>query len=177
MLSRGEDVPDVTWDYGGKCDGIPAPQTLCNFGQQMHCCPQGYAMAGAYFASDSLYCAKLMDPSLENGCYVEKTNLRQGMRACLPGYYMRGYHQNLAWATCCAFQPDNSPSMERLDGNPPNNIWTGPPANGGTTPWMGTPGLDPDFSLCDFYEWTHQCYTNEVMTGVHVNYNLFLCSS
>jgi len=148
-----------SWD-DPPCSGIA---TCTMSGVTMHCCQPGWAMRGAYFSANSFMCGQLMSDFQEHGCYLDSTTVRNNMKACPVGYYMKGHHAAQNKSICCQYMTGNQGTISRVDGdNETANAVFGAKCNG------ACPG---------FYCSGHACFSNEVMVGVHIGNNDFLCES
>jgi hypothetical protein len=127
----------------------------------MHCCPDGYAMQGAYLASNMFRCARLMSivtPGSENSqCKVDYGTQRNNMHACQSGYYMKGLNVGANQLTCC-------PWPEPFTGEYVD-------ANGSTQ--YHSPGWNVSAHTCTDYGGGGG--EENVMTGIRVDQNTFLC--
>jgi len=152
----GEALGAGYWDNAyvlGSCSNVQ----LCN---DMHCCPTGHAMVGAHFGGKSFYCRPYLG-NAEQGCYVDSTTVRNGMRACPWGYYMKGYSQGQNISTCCLM---THPPVEYLDGpglQQFNQL-------GGAVVSSQCPPATAN---------GHVCADGYAMSGVNKGSNVFTCTS
>ena len=134
----------------------------------IHCCGPGEAMVGAYLATNSFRCVKLIQPGqIESGCSENGTAAWNGGRKCPTGKYLKGFHQAQNRLLCCSYPMGNTPSNFRIDGDaaPEPTPMSGAIVNGACP--AGTANS------------AHVCSTNdsEVMSGLNTVTNQFLCDS
>lgn len=140
----------------------------------MHCCPYRYAMSGLYNQSNDFKCSQIIpDNVAEVDCYEEDTNTRSlsgspAMRACPVNYYMKGFYAGSGSKLICCLEP-NLRQGSRLDGKPLS-----------TTLEVHHFGNSPTAGNCSFDHTVHVCQLgggpqSEVMVGVHINNEDFIC--
>lgn len=154
------------WDNGhpgsGYCNNAP----VCTYGDgvgnvTMHCCPAGYAMQGAHFSTNSFRCVKLMESQYEQNCRLDRYTGRNGMKACPEGSYLKGHSVATNTSVCCNYLVDNVPWMTEVNGdNEPATQAYGATINGACPGGVG---------------YGHACKPNQVMVGIHIGNNDFLC--
>jgi hypothetical protein len=161
--------PPVPW-------GSPTP---CN---GMHCCPDGYAMQGAYLSQNMFRCVRVatINPAgAEDAyCYVDGLGytaytIRNGMHTCALGAYMKGLHVDSNLLTCCG-PPAPLISAEYVDGDdePPTQYTSAAYGNASVhtcAPFVqgSGPGGASGAGGATADEW--------VMTGIRVDANYFNC--
>jgi len=137
--------------------------TACN---GMHCCPDGYAMQGAYLGLNMFKCKRVPNSAPAGTCYVDGPGrstytVRNNMHVCKTGFYMRGLHVDQNLLTCCA-PPSFAPiTSEFVDGNPPTAYFS--------SAWGVSAHTCPDHG-------TGTPPTSWVMAGIHADSNLFTCA-
>lgn len=171
---------DSSLNWGGICNGFPGSPTTCevrdvngNNPTTMHCCPPEMGMEGFYQATDTFFCRGF--PSGQGAVGNKRTNCKwrnsaqtvdgRTMLSCNYGEYMIGYHHSLNRVACC---PTNTQVFRYVDGdNEPKRqtAWL-PIARG----FLG--------GYCDVDSASHTCNPamGELMSGIHVNNNWFICS-
>jgi len=136
----------------------------------MHCCPDGEAMSGAHFGTNTFECRPIRGAN-DTTCHVDKTTTRvvEGitLKACPPGEYMKGHNVSANWSTCCKYAGANASTNVVLDGH--NQAATQASDEFLNSPW-------PFAGVCQPGN-MHVCPESSVMEGVHVNANYFVCGS
>jgi hypothetical protein len=141
--------------------------TQCN---GMHCCAFGEAMSGAHFGTNTFQCRAITGAD-ESTCFVDKTTTRRvegiALKACPPGFYMKGHHAGLNQSTCCAYASTNQSTNVFLDGH-------GEAPAQATDQWLNSPS--PFAGVCQPGS-MHVCPGSSVMEGVQISANFFACGS
>jgi hypothetical protein len=139
--------------------------TACN---GMHCCPDGYAMQGAFLTDNMFRCVRvsaITNPGSENSsCYVDGPGqslftVRNNMHACEYGYYMKGLRLDSNLLTCCPAPVPTGITGEYVDGSPPTYYFS--------SAWGVNAHICDDFGASGGSEF--------VMTGIRADQNLFNC--
>jgi hypothetical protein len=141
------------------------PVTTCNFGTNMHCCPNGQAMQGISVAHNLFRCVTL-SPAVNDDasrCFVDSGTVRDGMHACPVGSYMKGFDQSGNKLTCCTAPTNNPLTSEELNG--PNQKQDN--SAGAVCPMQVFSYHTCDVSGGPGSEW--------VMGGINVGSNTFIC--
>lgn len=99
----------------------PAPGYGANQCHGMHCCPDGYAMQGAYLDYNMFKCRRVQQAFPASTCYVDGPGqatytTRANMHACKFGYYMQGLRVDQNLLTCC-LAPNGGIGSEFVDGD------------------------------------------------------------
>lgn len=154
-------------------------QTCTMDGVTMHCCPTEWAMVGAHFAWNEFRCGYIGGPE---SCFLDTSTVRNGMKACPVGSYMKGHHKGQNKSICCNYPSGKVATSSRIDGdNEPANqaagtvvlmTQTNPCCYIGIKGCMSCPVL-----TCEDWSSGHSCFDNEVMVGVHIANNYFICES
>jgi hypothetical protein len=112
-------------------------------------------MQGAYMVTNEFLCRKILPDTQNDVCFLDTTTVRNGMKACPLGSYMKGYHLSQNKTACCWYDASNKSIDSRVD--------------------TGTQSSRQFIGRGCAMITAHICEQDRAMEGIHVGNNWFLC--
>jgi hypothetical protein len=155
--------PVIFQEPGGNWNGVcQFGNTQCTVWTQdgtqslsMHCCPTRTAMQGAYMVNNEFLCRKIIPDTQHEDCFLDTSTVRNGMKACPLGSYMKGYHQVQNKTACCWYDGANKSTNFVVD--------------------TGTQSSRNYIGRGCVLTTGHVCESDRAMEGIQASSNWFLC--